>query len=216
MESSFSTFLTGPGRYIIIICVAYLLIGLPLTMLYLKKNKAKAKSYLEENPSSAKMMISTRLAFGNLSDALIIIYINNEAPVHFYEKRKLMMELANDDKALKKVFRIKINIGRLLSLISLKHCLITTQKCYGMCKNNKSKYVTIPAGRKHFFGELYKRDGMENTIKVSFEGHNWEIAKNYNDYLTKLYGNYMEIPSEENRETHFRVELKFPDEKKHK
>lgn len=34
-------------------------------------------------------MISTRLAFGNLSDALIIIYINNEAPVHFYEKRKL-------------------------------------------------------------------------------------------------------------------------------
>lgn len=69
---------------------------------------------------------------------------------NFYEKRKLMMELANDDKALKKVFRIKINIGRLLSLISLKHCLITTQKCYGMCKNNKSKYVTIPAGRKHF------------------------------------------------------------------
>ena len=135
---------------------------------------------------------------------------------NFYEKRKLMMELANDDKALKKVFRIKINIGRLLSLISLKHCLITTQKCYGMCKNNKSKYVTIPAGRKHFFGELYKRDGMENTIKVSFEGHNWEIAKNYNDYLTKLYGNYMELPSEENRETHFRVELKFPDEKKHK
>lgn len=89
MESSFSSFLTGPGRYIIIICVVYLLIGLPLTMLYLKKNKAKAKSYLEENPSSAKMMISTRLAFGNLSDALIIIYINNEAPVHFYEKRKL-------------------------------------------------------------------------------------------------------------------------------
>lgn len=28
---------------------------------------------------------------------------------NFYEKRKLMMELANDDKALKKVFRIKIN-----------------------------------------------------------------------------------------------------------
>lgn len=89
MENSFSTFLTGPGRYILIICVVYLLIGLPLTMLYLKKNKAKAKSYLEENPDSAKMMISTRLAFGNLSDALVIIYINNEAPVHFYAKRKL-------------------------------------------------------------------------------------------------------------------------------
>ena len=89
MENSFSTFLTGPGRYILIIFVVYLLIGLPLTMLYLKKNKAKAKSYLEENPDSAKMMISTRLAFGNLSDALVIIYINNEAPVHFYAKRKL-------------------------------------------------------------------------------------------------------------------------------
>lgn len=37
MESSLSTFLSGPGRYIAIICIAYLLIGLPLTMLYLKK-----------------------------------------------------------------------------------------------------------------------------------------------------------------------------------
>ena len=46
MESSLSTFLSGPGRYIAIICIAYLLIGLPLTMLYLKKNKIMAKSYL--------------------------------------------------------------------------------------------------------------------------------------------------------------------------
>lgn len=89
MESSFSIFWNGPGRYIAIICIAYLLIGLPLTLLYLKKNIMKAKSHLEKNPDSAKMMISTRLAFGNLSDALIIIYINNEAPIHFYEKRKL-------------------------------------------------------------------------------------------------------------------------------
>ncbi|VEH40679.1 Uncharacterised protein [Fusobacterium varium] len=86
MESSLSTFLSGPGRYIAIICIAYLLIGLPLTMLYLKKNKIMAKSYLEKNPDSAKMIINTRFAFGNLSDALVIIYINNEAPVHFYKK----------------------------------------------------------------------------------------------------------------------------------
>ena len=58
-------------------------------MLYLKKNKIMAKSYLEKNPDSAKMIINTRFAFGNLSDALVIIYINNEAPVHFYKKRKL-------------------------------------------------------------------------------------------------------------------------------
>ena len=89
MESSLSTLLSGPGRYIAIICIAYLLIGLPLTMLYLKKNKIMAKSYLEKNPDSAKMIINTRFAFGNLSDALVIIYINNEAPVHFYKKRKL-------------------------------------------------------------------------------------------------------------------------------
>ena len=44
MESSLSTFLSGPGRYIAIICIAYLLIGLPLTMLYLKKNKIMANS----------------------------------------------------------------------------------------------------------------------------------------------------------------------------
>lgn len=95
----------------------------------------------------------------------------------FMKKRKLMMELANDDKALKKVFRIKINIGRLLSLISLKHCLIITQKCYGMCKTTNQSMLLFQQVENIFFGELYKRDGMENTIKVSFEGHNWEIAK---------------------------------------
>lgn len=85
MESSLSTFLSGPGRYIAIICIAYLLIGLPLTMLYLKKNKIMAKSYLEKNPDSAKMIINTRFAW-NLSDALVIIYINNEALFIFIKK----------------------------------------------------------------------------------------------------------------------------------
>lgn len=89
MESSFGIFWNGPGRYIAIICIAYLFIGLPLTMLYLKKNKMKAKSHLEKNPDSAKMIINTRLAFGDLSDTLIVTYINNEPPIHFYEKRKI-------------------------------------------------------------------------------------------------------------------------------
>ena len=57
---------------------------------------------------------------------------------------------------------------------------------------------------------------MEYITIVSFEGYNCDIAINLYDYFTNFYGNYMEIPSEENRETHFRVELKFPDEKKHK
>lgn len=77
-------------------------------------------------------------------------------------------------------------------------------------KTTNQSMLLFQQAENIFFGELYKRDGMENTIKVSFEGHNWEIAKNYNDYLTKLYGNYMEIPSEENRETHFRSRIKIP------
>lgn len=99
------------------------------------------------------------------------------------------MELANDDKALKKVFRIKINIGRLLSLISLKQCLIITQKCYGMCKNNKSKYVTIPAGRKHFL-ESYTN---EMAWKIPLKYRSKDIIGKLPKIITIISQSFMVI-----------------------
>ncbi len=131
---------------------------------------------------------------------------------NFYKNRKIMSALSAGNPAVKSAFRIKTVLGFLLSFLSVRRWAILTQKCYSMCKNDSSKWLSIPSGRKHYFGEMYLRDGMQNTVSASFEGYSWQIAKNYDDYMTKLYGNYMRIPPESERESHILLELKLPEE----
>ena len=131
----------------------------------------------------------------------------------FYSNRNTLHKLINDDKELMKAYRVKVSIGFLLSFLSSKKWVNLTNACYTGCKNSNSKYISIPAGRKHFFGELYLREGMTETVLHAFEQYQWRIPRHFDDYLKKLYGDYMQIPPESKRETHIRTELKFPGEK---
>lgn len=131
---------------------------------------------------------------------------------NFYKNRELMLELAGDNKEVLKVFKTKINIGRLLSFMSVTKWAKLTQKVYGACKNKNSKFVSVPAGRNHFFGEMYERKDFVETTKMEFEGNMWNIPKEYDKYLSHMYGTYMVVPEVGNREDHVLLELKFPDE----
>lgn len=46
-----------------------------------------------------------------------------------------------------------------------------------------------------------KKD-ITDVIDVSFEGHTVKIMKGYDDYLTCIYGDYMQLPPEDKRVTH--------------
>ena len=131
---------------------------------------------------------------------------------NFYKNRKFMRKLEKENPAIKKTFETKIFLGRLLSFMSLTRWTQLTQKCYSMCKNSKSKYVGIPSGRKHYFGEIYLRSKLGVNTKLSFEEKIFNVPKDYDYYLTKLYGDYMWIPPVDQRETHILMELKFPKE----
>ena len=76
-----------------------------------------------------------------------------------------------------------------------------------ICKNTNTKYVTIPAGTKQFFGEMYPRDPFQISEEKVFEGRNLKLTSDYNGYLSKLYGNYMSVPKESEREKHVMLEL---------
>ena len=80
-------------------------------------------------------------------------------------------------------------------------------------KNYKSDFVTIPTGRKHFFGELHKRDVFLPYKKSIFENAECYLPNKSDEYLTSLYGDYMQIPPPEKREKHFIIELDFGDRK---
>ena len=132
---------------------------------------------------------------------------------NFFRSRKSYLELAGQNPKAAKVIWTKIFIGGCISFISSTGWGRITRKIYSLCKNEQSKFVCIPSGRKHYFGEMYPRDGMMNTEAFQFEGHQWQAARDYDTYFTVLYGSgYMTPPPPEKREHHIIFELQFPAE----
>ena len=128
---------------------------------------------------------------------------------NFYKNRKFYLEIVKDDKSTKKIFGVKIFIGFLLSWISVDKMTHMWNNINKMCKNNNSKYITVPVGRNHFFGELYKREDFCNVVTHEFEKRNFYVCKEYDKYLSHMYGNYMEIPKDADKETHIFLNLKL-------
>lgn len=130
---------------------------------------------------------------------------------NFYKNRNLMLEMSKHDAKLKVTFSIKIAIGFLTSIFSVTKWATMTQRIYGMCKSNKSKFVSVPAGRNHYFGELYLRTDFVDSAEMEFEGNTWKVPKDWDGYLKHMYGNYMVLPKEQEREKHVMLEIKFPE-----
>ncbi len=68
--------------------------------------------------------------------------------------------------------------------------------------SKKSKYVkclTFPACNR-FYG--YKRSWYEDIIDMDFSGVKLKCAREYDEYLSFLFGNYMELPPIEKRKCH--------------
>ena len=74
-------------------------------------------------------------------------------------------------------------------------------------KNQNTKMVSVPTGRKHYFGEIYQRDEFYEATEAAFEEITVKVPKEYDKYLRHMYGNYMDIPPKEKREQH--VVLKY-------
>lgn len=129
----------------------------------------------------------------------------------FFEKRKTYQKLLSSTKEAKRVFFIKNTIGFVLSIIPVKKWAQLANFTYSFCKNNRSLYVSIPSGRKHFFGELYNRESFCTTQLLTFEDMKAPVSLGLDDYMTKLYGpTFMVPPKPEDRERHIIFELQLP------
>ncbi len=127
-------------------------------------------------------------------------------------KKERMLEIMKEHKEVRLIFRIKLVLGFLTSFISLRQFTRLTESIYSLCKDNKSRYLSVPSGRKHYFGEMFIREDMQLTRKLNFEGHKWNVPNNIEHYLTVMYGDYMIIPAVEDRESHIILEISFPNE----
>ncbi len=69
------------------------------------------------------------------------------------------------------------------------------------------KCLTFPACNKTYG---YKRSWYEDTIDMCFENVVLRASREYEEYLTFLYGNYMELPPENKRKIHPVSQLRLP------
>lgn len=130
---------------------------------------------------------------------------------NFYQKRKFYIKVAGNDKKVRRIFRIKIILGFFTAWRSVDNWTRTWNNVNKMCKNSRSKYVVVPTGRKHFFGELYERDKYCDYEYVAFEDTTLPVTTDSDEYLKHLYGDYMKIPKKAQQEKHIFLELDFGD-----
>lgn len=102
-----------------------------------------------------------------------------------------------------RVYRVKCALGFLVSWGSVDFWTHVTRNTYSMCKDANSKLVSIPAGRRHFNREIYKRASFCGKGRLVFEGEPFYCTADPDAYMKALYGdNYMTPPPPEKREKH--------------
>ena len=96
-------------------------------------------------------------------------------------------------------FKVKTAIGFFLSFASIERWARWTDHWYSLCKNDRSKYATIPSDAPFFFGSLVKRAEFCDYAWMDYEGRKYPLPGGLDSYLRAVYGDYMTIPPVEKR-----------------
>ena len=117
--------------------------------------------------------------------------------------------LYNNSKYLKLVLVTRRLLGSVFSIINHKRW-INWYDSY-VRNSNMTNWVGIPTGRGLYYGESHPSNVFFPLREGSFEGRKILLPANPDAYLKRLYHNYMELPPEDKRESHFIVDIKLPD-----
>lgn len=121
----------------------------------------------------------------------------------FYDQRESYMRLAKGSDVIERAVKAKVRIGRLLAIKSVEWWAGAADAWNSRCKNDSSKYVTIPAARKHFFGELGPREHFLPVAWLSYNDMKVPVPADTDSYLRRQYGDdYMVPPPHSERERH--------------
>lgn len=67
---------------------------------------------------------------------------------------------------------------------------------------SESKYISNNSWCTYAVRDLFEKSMFQKSINVEFEGKEYPIPENFDEYLKSLYGEYMKLPPEEMRISH--------------
>ena len=122
--------------------------------------------------------------------------------VRIKDKKELYLNFQGDDTYTSGIQK-KVRIGKIFAFRSLNKWLKSSKKMMRKCKNQHSQYITVPTGKRHYFGEMYKREDIFPVVYKKFNDIELPVARHNEIYMSKMFGDYMKIPAVEDRERHF-------------
>ena len=104
------------------------------------------------------------------------------------------------------IFNVLDAFGSFFSYDFLRKALLKNMVCH---HDIKTKDICNLGGYYGYKRETAKRSCFENFIRVPFEDREYNIISAYDEYLTGVYGDYMQLPPVEKRRTHGLAKLDF-------
>lgn len=151
--------------------------------------------YVPENPIKAKLK-------GIASD--ILRYISYSVYWHQYKSKSLADFMLNSEG--KTYYQLRMIIGKMFFFKRAEEWFALWDK---FIQSRPSSKITVAAGRKKYFGEIFPIGIYFPPRKVCFENTEIYVHNDADYYLTKLYGDYRKIPDVKDREKHLCLRLDF-------
>ena len=120
------------------------------------------------------------------------------------------------NKAYSSRHKFSISIGLKPYIYNILYRIYNSQKLFIKCDKISSKYHFNESDEVRSYCSIYgdkeilKRSIFDEYITVSFEGIDVFCIKEYDYYLTKVYGDYMKLPPLDQRNSlhsHYYIEL---------
>jgi lipopolysaccharide cholinephosphotransferase len=105
-----------------------------------------------------------------------------------------------------KYYKLRMALGKVFSFRSAEAWFADFDR---FTRGKRSAVFTVPSGIKKYAGEKLDLETIRPLRKVPFEDTQIYVFNDYDRYLSSLYGDYMQIPKEEDREHHLCLKLSF-------
>lgn len=164
----------------------------------------------------------------NMNTTILQKYAKDESLSHIWLDIFPADGLPSDVDEIKRIYRKVDKLRKILSLCwakigegttklkkYAKYILVPVIKCIGAdfwCQKidlisrqygfAESEYVGVISWGRYGVGERCLKEKFEKSVEVEFEGYKFPVMSCWEEYLIGIYGDYMKLPPEGEREVH--------------